>query len=330
MQRLDYIDQMKGLAILSVVIGHIYLPHTIEGAMHPIASMIYSCHMSFFFFLSGYINQKVNAIETKGRKNFITKKIESILIPYFFAVIISPLFLNNSYPHDLQSLIDRFNFFPIGLYWFLPVLFLFMMLYLIKHEIEKRYNNNFRSELAFNAVSIGIFCISGIIIHQYFIIIYGIYWYAFLLGDFLSKHDRFRSHVTSKMTFGVCALVLCAAWKFYPLEANGVAWKSMTNLILSFICSTTASIVLYNFFLKASIPQWIKKYLQEMGKFSLVIYILPVSFFPQNFIFSENLPFAVLNLIILVIGILNTLTRYTLGRIIYEIPYLRFIMFGKK
>lgn len=81
MQRLDYIDRMKGLAILSVVLGHIYLPYTTEGAMHPIAKIIYSFHMSFFFFLSGFINQKTNAISTKGWMNYIYKKFNSLLIP---------------------------------------------------------------------------------------------------------------------------------------------------------------------------------------------------------------------------------------------------------
>ena len=40
-QRLDYIDEMKGLAILLVVLGHLFLPHTSEGHLHPFATMIY-------------------------------------------------------------------------------------------------------------------------------------------------------------------------------------------------------------------------------------------------------------------------------------------------
>lgn len=59
MQRLDYIDQMKGLAILSVVLGHIYLPYTVEGATHPICK--YYLLLSYvIFFLSKWIYQSEN------------------------------------------------------------------------------------------------------------------------------------------------------------------------------------------------------------------------------------------------------------------------------
>lgn len=327
MQRLDYIDQMKGLAILSVVVGHIYLPHTDDGIFNPIASMIYSCHMSFFFFLSGFVNNISNGIETKGVINFVRKKVESLLIPYFFTIFIMPIFLYNRFPHDFQSIINLLSFFPIGLYWFLPVLFIFMMLFLFRYCLTKKKN---KYELSFNILSIGVFFISGILLHQYFLVIYGIYWYAFILGDIISKYDSLKRIITSNIIFGSSSLILCIAWKFYPLETNNVAWKSMINLLLSFICSTTACITIYNLFLKAVIPQWIKKYLQEMGKFSLVIYILPISILPKDFTFPNYIPYTVLNLIILTIGIIHTLVSYSLGRIIFEIPYLRYIMFGKK
>lgn len=132
--RLTFIDEMRGIAILTVVIGHIYLPHTSEGIMHPIASIIYSFHMSFFFFISGYINQKTNKINSKGCYNFISKKATSLLIPYLFWLLIAPLFINNSFPSTIQELIARFSFFPNKHYWFLPTLFIFMMLYLIGNK----------------------------------------------------------------------------------------------------------------------------------------------------------------------------------------------------
>lgn len=37
MQRLDYIDRMKGFALLLVTMGHIYIPNTVEGMTPPFA-----------------------------------------------------------------------------------------------------------------------------------------------------------------------------------------------------------------------------------------------------------------------------------------------------
>ena len=325
--RLDYIDEMKGLAILSVVIGHIYLPHTIEGSMHPIASIIYSFHMSFFFFLSGYVNNKVNAIEAKGYKNFINKRVSSLVVPFLFWSFIAPIFIKGFIPNNIDAFLEPFNIFPNRHYWFLPVLFIFMMLYLIRYYIIKKLS---RLEILFDILSIGLWCICGVIFHQYHLIGYGIYWFSFLFGNAISEYPNLREFIIKKSTWGISAMILCIAWKLYPLVANGIMWKSFTNLLLSFICALTGSITLYNFFIKANINKWIKKYLQEMGKYSLVIYLVPISLFSEDFLFPETYPSTVVNLLILAIGILHTIISYTFGRIIFEIPYLRYVMFGKK
>lgn len=326
-QRLDYIDEMKGFAILLVVICHIYLPYSIEGAMHPIASMIYSFHMSFFFFLSGYVNNKVNAIETKGYKNFITKRISSLVVPFLFWSFIAPIFIKDFIPNNINTFLEPFNIFPNRHYWFLPVLFIFMMLYLIRYYIIKRLP---RLELPFDILSIVLWCICGVIFLQYHLIVYGIYWFSFLFGNAISKSTNLRKFIIRKSTWGISAIILCIAWKFYPLVANGIMWKSFINLLLSFICALTGSITLYNFFIKANINRYIKKYLQEMGKYSLVIYLVPIVLFLQGFQFPETYPTMVTNLLILMIGVLHTIISYTFGSIILEIPYLRYIMFGKK
>lgn len=67
-----------------------------------------------------------------------------------------------------------------------------------------------------------------------------------------------------------------------------------------------------------------------MGKFSLVIYVVPISLLPKSFIFPNALPDMIINLSILSLGILHTILSYIFGHIVFEIPYLRYIMFGKK
>lgn len=336
MVRLTYIDAMRGLAILLVVLGHIYIPYTSESNMHPVNCMIYSFHMSFFFFISGYINQKTHSIDNRGWRYFIYKKATSLLIPYIFWLLIAPLFLYNSYPTSFSSLIELFKFFPNQHIWFLPTLFIFMFLFLIGHKIiEKRsvwgkLETYYKFELFLSLLSIGIWSISGLIFHQYHLIIYGIYWFSFLFGNFLSKYPEMQDFLVKKSIYGISASLLCLAWKFYPLDANGIAWKSFINLALSFLCSLFGCITIFNFFFKIRIPNWISKYFQEMGKYSLVIYVVPIVLFPEGFVFPEIIPSTLINLLILAIGILHTLISYTFGRIVFEIPYLRFIMFGKK
>lgn len=52
--RIEYIDRLKGLAILAVVMGHIiyFVFHLSDD---PVWGYIYSFHVPLFIFLSGYV-----------------------------------------------------------------------------------------------------------------------------------------------------------------------------------------------------------------------------------------------------------------------------------
>ena len=52
--RIQYIDRLKGLAILLVVIGHL-MAFCTHGERNPIYEVICSFHMPLFMFLSGLV-----------------------------------------------------------------------------------------------------------------------------------------------------------------------------------------------------------------------------------------------------------------------------------
>lgn len=91
MTRFDYIDKLRGFAILLVVIGHIYLPYTREASNHPVAQMIYSFHMPLFFFISGFLCEFTHKIEKNGYLNFVWRKAIALLVPYLFWLIAGDL-----------------------------------------------------------------------------------------------------------------------------------------------------------------------------------------------------------------------------------------------
>lgn len=75
-QRLEFIDLMKGICILTVVVRHLY------GQLFPgqLGVIIYSVQVPVFFYLSGILESKrINKIE-----NSLVKFINKILIPYIF------------------------------------------------------------------------------------------------------------------------------------------------------------------------------------------------------------------------------------------------------
>ena len=73
-KRMEYIDMMKGFAMILVILGHIwYIPQ-------PLKICIYFFHIPLFFFLSGFT---FSIKKYTSFKPFFMKKFKTIMLPYF-------------------------------------------------------------------------------------------------------------------------------------------------------------------------------------------------------------------------------------------------------
>ena len=67
--RIDYFDIAKGIAIISVIIGHL--------GIHSVNRVVFTYHLPVFLFISGYfVNRKLPL------KEYSVKRIKSLMIPY--------------------------------------------------------------------------------------------------------------------------------------------------------------------------------------------------------------------------------------------------------
>lgn len=130
--RIYWVDNLKAFGILLVVAGHM-------DSMNPhLGIYIYSFHMPLFFFISGFL---FHPERYQGPKEFITRKLSTLILPYFFFFCLTYgffIFVNNfidGIPFTLSSLFsvllamvhahnEYLNFLLNGVLWFLPCLFL--------------------------------------------------------------------------------------------------------------------------------------------------------------------------------------------------------------
>lgn len=90
-KRITYIDSLKALAMFLVVLGHSGLPED-----STIRALIYSFHIPFFVFLSGFFAKIPNSLSEFLKKSFYT-----LVIPYlFFSLLLIPF---DSVVHLLES-----------------------------------------------------------------------------------------------------------------------------------------------------------------------------------------------------------------------------------
>ena len=125
MNRIEFIDIIKGLAILLVVIGH-FIGDSIEGDGNTLRSFnfIYTFHMPLFMFAGGYIAQlQYKNISISNIGKYILNKTRGLLIPYImWASVFSAYFAGtldwSTIPHRMLTTFTEYR----GL-WFLITFF---------------------------------------------------------------------------------------------------------------------------------------------------------------------------------------------------------------
>ena len=75
-ERIVWIDQLRSIAFLFVIIGHVALPKEMK-------SLIYSFHMPLFFLISGLTVNREKIINTP-MLDYVKKQAKSLIVPYFW------------------------------------------------------------------------------------------------------------------------------------------------------------------------------------------------------------------------------------------------------
>ncbi len=131
--RIVWIDQLRSVAFLFVIIGHVAIPKEMK-------SLIYSFHMPLFFLISGLPlnNQKILNIPFK---DYVSKQAKSLLVPYFWLNFLCyPLWYisfqiltdsKQTIPGVFKGIfLGCFGIdFPSNALWFLLVLFIAIIIY---------------------------------------------------------------------------------------------------------------------------------------------------------------------------------------------------------
>lgn len=127
-QRIVYIDNLKALAIFTVVIGHVFYFTWNKFGDNVWNHLISAYNMPLFFFLSGMFAKEDMTIKQVGRK------AKQLLIPIATIGGVYAFFKDGI--HELLFGGSHFG------YWFLPTLFIMFIFFYVRCQIVKLFSNN--------------------------------------------------------------------------------------------------------------------------------------------------------------------------------------------
>lgn len=124
-KRILWLDAARGIAVLLVVLGHLFEESPVYRFAFPAHHVVYSFHMALFFILSGLTFADR---ETRFFR-FAARRVRTILLPYTVLWILLTfwfLFVKKFQPltlWNLGSLLWLMRGTSYGYYWFLPGIF---------------------------------------------------------------------------------------------------------------------------------------------------------------------------------------------------------------
>lgn len=136
-QREYWVDNVKVLACILVVVGHFFQSmeksNLIESSnfYRWFMQMIYCFHVPLFFICSGYLYQKLTIVNNIATwKSNVLKKMLALGIPYFTFSIITYLMkeiFSSSVNTQNGELLNSLFFHPLSPYWYLYALFVLFL-----------------------------------------------------------------------------------------------------------------------------------------------------------------------------------------------------------
>lgn len=336
-KRLVWIDILKGLAILLVVLGHFTYSKDNNGIKH----LIYSFHMPLFFILAG-CTAAISLEHSKSVSSFYKKRFISVFIPYSVWCFVGGLPFAQAQDYLQYNMMARIHTFLCGdvMQWFLICLFILQGLYALFKWITIRIPHPVFKLCV-------IFFLYGLIylLHHrwgkspentshitidFLTNIYYFYW-PFVIGCTLIEYPSLFKKIFQHKLFLLVSVLVSV---FYvTLRSDFPILPGIYTKVAVGICVAMTLIHLvkdYDFSSANKIVQILTRQIILFGKYTMAIYLfhgymLPEFTLPTSVWGAGMLPF----MIMVAIAIAICYTCVVLDRVISQSPLCALLLLGK-
>lgn len=318
--RIIYLDALRGIAIIFVVMGHTVQFNMISYSANDVFNFIYSFHMPLFFIISGMAAAIGRSkIQFSNATHLIYSKIRSLIVPFLswsliIPAIISPAFDLREIHIKLITLLQS----PDKGTWFLLTLFMIYINYFVVCFVSNYFKNQKVEFLTTFVVLCGV--VGGKILTGNSFYFSAIYNVAFFVGYFFMRYNL--SAYINKYIVLVCIFLFCFYSVKFDFQESSTIMKLGIGLMAFLFWGYIAQKMEYKFCKKTA---W-------LGQNTLEIYVM--HYYVVK-IFSVEMDVSVIKpiplfIVIAMISIIVCIVVTYIGSVIKKIPLMGFLLFGKR
>lgn len=317
-ERIPWIDRMRGLAILSVVIQHLSYNYVNVGEF-VFLKLIGISNMAVFFFISGYIwDQTARINNLKEGTSYFLKKTVQIFLPFVvWTFLVYPYFFQTDW--EIWNIAQIKNEFEEPHLWFLLTLYGYSF-YFVAFKLI-----NIKSRWAGILFWGGILLVLGIVWYKYkFFKMETLYMPYFAFGVLLSQTNLVNRLFLNKLVPTLAFFSIFILTMFWVSGAT-----SLTNVVIKLIVSFSVISLVYLITNQFTWNKYVNDFIVNCGKQSLAIYVIHWSFLALlheklEIIHNELLAF----IPVLLFAVLISYVCMFLRNCIKFSPFLSTLLFG--
>ena len=332
--RLAYIDRLKGLAMLMVVMGHLMIFCGL-GYENPLIDSIVLVNMPLFLFLNGLVVRELTFVDGKW---YLFKKFRQIMIPFFLWGGLITLFRHDTYVNFFTS------YWKFG-YWYLIVLFEFYIVIVVINAlttiIKKYLTEKHLNYAIFLMIVLSYFMLrlGGRFIQPQISVITDYYqaleYFPYFAFGLIIKQFGITKYI-SKYQSQIIAFTLTASLAGWYIILSGVDRELVTVMVRFMIITLLLSlfITLDKCNIKQKLANESLSILSTIGRHTLSIYMLQYFFFRYinlsdlyDYLMATNNSLALI-FVIIICAVILCYMCIAIEKLIDRSQYLR-ILIGK-
>lgn len=320
-KRQVWIDYLKAIAIIMVVVGHsvnYYGMDKLNGIEKLLYSIMTTVHVPLFFWCSGYLCHKQPLL------GYYKKKFFRIIIPFIIFVVFKLIYgivISSEFVHSKTINGQVINAFITGsLYWFIyPIVIMYAIApFFWEGEVKKRLYTIFFSLIIINTI-IGLYEVNKIWDMEIFQLGKVLFFFVYFIAGMICRCNEVKiKNIRNKKLyafFSILAVGGLAYGVFKEYHMN----EFLTKVIIAF------SLVFLLYLVVINVPENINM-LKIVGRYSLQIYFFDSFFKVILFVIVGKI--ITINLFIaIIISIVNIALSCIACKIIEKIPYIK-VLFG--